>query len=245
MKTRVHPRRAFMALAGIAGTQVLIWYAAGALAEKASIPARSLSVLLGLISALLLASIGEWAVHRYTMHTPWRNRLLNIPYSLHHVAHHWRHYTPDRFTHAGPVKYHPTHDPSAVCLSNSARYWVAVQQFTYYMFFALFCVFIPAWAITGNVFFMIGLVPPIPWLCTMFVHVHDVTHHPGNRFMERFGWFRFLKHHHYIHHIDTGSNVNFLLPLCDLLFGTLRTKLEPYEIAKWGTFEEALARVVP
>jgi hypothetical protein len=29
MKTRVHPRRGFMALAGIAGTQILIWYAAG------------------------------------------------------------------------------------------------------------------------------------------------------------------------------------------------------------------------
>jgi hypothetical protein len=29
MKTLVHPRRAFMALAGIAGTQILIWYAGG------------------------------------------------------------------------------------------------------------------------------------------------------------------------------------------------------------------------
>ncbi len=56
---------------------------------------------------------------------------------------------------------------------------------------------------------------------------------------------RFLKHHHYIHHIDNESDVNFLLPLCDLHFGALRTRFGPREIENWGTFEEALARVVP
>lgn len=245
MKTRVNPRRAGVALTGIAITQMLIWYAAGALAGDSSILGRSLSVFIGLLSAALLASLGEWAVHRYTMHTPWRIRILNVPYSLHHVAHHWHHYTPDRFTHAGPIKYHPTHDPNAICNNNSARRWVAFQQFAYYMFFALFFLFIPAWFITRNIPFMTGLILPIPLVCMMFVHVHNVTHHPGNRLIERFGWFRFLKHHHYIHHIDNGSNVNFLLPLCDVLFGTLRTSLEPRELAQWGTFEQALARVIP
>jgi ABC-type nickel/cobalt efflux system permease component RcnA len=245
MSTRVQPRKAVGTLAGLAATQILIWIAAAALAEETSTSQQGLSVLLGLLSAVLLASLGEWTVHRYSMHTPWRNRLLNIPYELHHVAHHWHHYTPDRFTHAGPVKYHPTSDPSAICATNAARYWVATQQFIYYMFFALVFLFTPAWLITGNIPFMIGLIPPIPVVCVLFVHVHDTTHHPGNRLIERFGWFRFLKHHHYIHHIDNGSNVNFLLPLCDLLFGTLRTKLQPGELARWGTFEDALARVVP
>jgi hypothetical protein len=179
------------------------------------------------------------------MHTRWRNRILNLPYTLHHVAHHWREYAPDRFTHAGPVKYHPTHDPNAICTSAAARSWVAVQQFVYYSFFGLFFLFIPAWLITRNVYFMIGLIPPIPVVCVLFVHVHNVTHHPANRLIERLGWFRFLKHHHYIHHIDNGANVNFLLPLCDLLFGTLRRSLEPHEIERWGTFEQALLRVVP
>jgi hypothetical protein len=79
----------------------------------------------------------------------------------------------------------------------------------------------------------------------MFVHVHGVTHHPGIRLIERFNWFQFLKRHHYIHHIDNGCNVKFLLPLCDLLFGTLRTQLRPKEIERWGTYEQALVRVVP
>ena len=245
MKTRVDPERAAFVLVGIALAQLLVWYLADGLAETASVAGRFVSVCLGIVSAGLLASLGEWAVHRYTMHTRWRNRILNVPYTLHHVAHHWHEYTPDRFTHDGPVKYHPTHDPNALCESNAARSWVAVQQFVYYSFFALFFLFIPAWLITGNLYFMVGLVPPIPVVCMMFVHVHNVTHHPGHRLIERFGWFHFLKHHHYIHHIDNGSNVNFLLPLCDLLFGTLRTRLEPIETERWGTFEEALLRVVP
>jgi len=245
MKTRVDPLRAALVLAAIAVTQGVLWYAAGALAGTSTAAGRCASAFLGLASAALLSSLGEWAVHRYTMHTRWRNRTLNIPYTLHHVAHHWHEYTPDRYTHAGPVKYHPTNDPNALCESNAARAWVAIQQFVYYSFFALVFLFIPAWLITGNVYFMIGLVPPVPLVCVMFVHVHNVTHHPAGRLIERFGWFRFLKHHHYIHHIDNGSNVNFLLPLCDLLFGTLRTTLEPAEVERWGTYEQALLRVVP
>jgi len=245
MTTRVKPWRAVTTLTCIAIAQILFWFAAVRLAGNGSILGQGLSVLIGVLSAFLLASLGEWSVHRYTMHTPWRNRLLNIPYALHHVAHHWHHYTPERFTHAGPVKYHPTHDPTLVCATDSARYWVAIQQYIYYIFFGVVFLFLPAWLITENVYFMIGLIPPILWVCVMFVHVHNVTHHPGTRLMERFGWFHFLKHHHYIHHIDNGSNVNFLLPLCDVLFGTLRTRLLPKEIERWGTYEEALARVVP
>jgi hypothetical protein len=245
MKTEVNPLRAVLALGGIGVTQALIWKGAAGLAGEPSTAARSISVLLGVASAGLLASLGEWAVHRYTMHTRWRNRILNIPYTLHHVAHHWHEYTPERFTHAGPVKYHPTHDPESLCVSNAARAWVAVQQFVYYSVYALVFLFVPAWWITGNVSFMAGLILPIPVVCVLFVHVHNVTHHPAHRLIEGFGWFGFLKRHHYIHHIDNGSNVNFLLPLCDGLFGTLRTGLEPGELERWGTYEEALVRVVP
>ena len=245
MTTRVKSARALFALAAIVITQMLIWYAAVSLMGTPSVIHGALSVALGILSAGLLGSLGEWAVHRYTMHTRWGNRILNVPYELHHNAHHWHHYTPDRFTHAGPIKYHPTHDPNLVCDTNAGRRWVAFQQYVYYMFFGLVTVFLPAWLVTANIFFMAGLVVSIVWLCTMFVHVHGVTHHPGKRLIERFAWFHFLKRHHYIHHIDNGCNVNFLLPLCDVLFGTLRVELLPKEVQRWGTYEEALVRVVP
>ena len=57
--------------------------------------------------------------------------------------------------------------------------------------------------------------------------------------MERQGWFRFLDRHHYIHHIDTSVNLNFLLPLCDLMFGTLKREPTKEERARWPSFEEA------
>jgi len=243
--TTVQKPRAVATLAGTAVTQCLIWYAAAAIAGESSPLARSISIFLGFVSAIMLASLGEWTVHRYTMHRHWRNRVLNVPYSLHHVAHHCREYTPARFTHAGPVKYHPTHDPNALCDSKRARAWVAVQYFSYYSMFGVILFYIPAWLITGNLFFMAGLIPPIVFVCFMFVHVHNVSHHPADHLVERFGWFHFLKRHHYIHHIDFGCNVNFLLPLCDYLFGTLRLTLEPRETARWGTYEEAVARVIP
>ena len=57
--------------------------------------------------------------------------------------------------------------------------------------------------------------------------------------LERQRWFRFLDRHHFIHHMDNTVNLNFLLPLCDLLFGTLRTHATEREQSKWPAFEEA------
>src|SRR5262249_1003441 len=54
-------------------------------------------------------------------------------------------------------------------------------------------------------------------------------------------WFPFLERHHYIHHVDTEANVNFLLPLADWLFGTLRCSLTAEELARHGSLAEARA----
>jgi sterol desaturase/sphingolipid hydroxylase (fatty acid hydroxylase superfamily) len=40
--------------------------------------------------------------------------------------------------------------------------------------------------------------------------------------LERVPGFPFLARHHHLHHLDTEANANFLLPLADWLFGTLR-----------------------
>jgi hypothetical protein len=41
--------------------------------------------------------------------------------------------------------------------------------------------------------------------------------------------------------VDTEANVNFLLPLADWLFGTMRRSLTPEELRKHGPLEEAKA----
>jgi sterol desaturase/sphingolipid hydroxylase (fatty acid hydroxylase superfamily) len=60
----------------------------------------------------------------------------------------------------------------------------------------------------------------------LFITVHDAIHHPGSHpHLEERKWFRLLDEHHYIHHVDNRANLNFLLPLADWLFGTLRVSL--------------------
>ena len=76
----------------------------------------------------------------------------------------------------------------------------------------------------------------------LFVVVHDTIHRPGShRLVEAQPWFAFLDRHHFVHHVDPGANLNFLLPLADWLFGTLRTRLTDDELAAHGTLAEAKA----
>lgn len=49
--------------------------------------------------------------------------------------------------------------------------------------------------------------------------------------LESQAWFRFLSQHHYIHHVDPEANENFLLPLADCFFGTLRLSITEEEKA--------------
>ena len=78
-----------------------------------------------------------------------------------------------------------------------------------------------------------------------FVRVHDAIHYPAtNSFLRPQGWFQFLARHHYIHHVDTSANINFLLPFGDLIFGTLRRSLTAAEIDRHGTISEATAAPV-
>ena len=62
--------------------------------------------------------------------------------------------------------------------------------------------------------------------------------------METQAWFRFLDEHHYIHHVDTEANVNFLLPLADWLFGTLRRTLTNEELLRHGSRQAAKSHVI-
>jgi len=76
----------------------------------------------------------------------------------------------------------------------------------------------------------------------LFIVVHDTIHRPGShRVVEAQPWFAFLDRHHFVHHVDLGCNLNFLLPLADLLFGTLRTGLSDDEVARHGSLETAKA----
>jgi sterol desaturase/sphingolipid hydroxylase (fatty acid hydroxylase superfamily) len=62
---------------------------------------------------------------------------------------------------------------------------------------------------------------------TIFVYyiayegLHHLMHKPQIAWIERAGFFKFIKNHHRLHHVYMGKNFNVVLPLADLLLGTL------------------------
>jgi hypothetical protein len=131
--------------------------------------------------------------------------------------------------------------PQTTSLRNAATY---LAHFIFYMVLGSTLIWMPAWLLSQSFPFLLGLIFGTIIISDLFITVHDAIHRPGShRFLERQQWFRFLDEHHYIHHVDTEANVNFLLPLADWLFGTLRRELTAEELAKHGTRESAKSRL--
>lgn len=193
------------------------------------------------VSALLIGSIGEWLVHRYVMHGPWRFRPLKLVYDLHHRGHHFVHYTPDHYVHSGPVNYVPVYPPrpQELCTDGRSRLLSVLAQLGFYLAIAIPFVQLPAWLVTRNPVFTAVFAGMVLFECVLFVRVHDLVHHPDVGWIRRLPGFRWLDHHHYIHHIDTRANTNFLLPWGDIFFGTWRATITPEEQARWPVFETA------
>jgi len=199
-----------------------------------------------LLSALLIGSVGEWLFHRYVMHRPSPVRLLHVIYDLHHRGHHWVHFRPDTYAHAGPIQYVPVYPPRPMelCETRASRTVAMLAQLGLYVVIALALVILPAWLIARNPVFITAFAALILLECWLFVRVHDLVHYPGKSVLQKLPGFRFLDSHHYLHHLDTGANTNFLLPWGDVLFGTFRCTSTAEERQRWPTFEEARTRLV-
>lgn len=230
------------AATGVVGLLCLL---ARALAAVEGAPARVASVAAGLAAIVLVGSLTEWVVHGTLMHTRTRLPLLRLVYDLHHRAHHWVHYRPDgylkdRVTYVQVVPPRPERPTRAALPALTAILGQAV-------FYAAFAAppATAAWLVTGNATFTATFVAGAGVIIGLAIHLHDAIHCPGHSPLERARWFRWLDRHHYVHHVDTRANVNFLLPLGDLLMGTLRRDLRQDELARWPTYERAREVVHP
>jgi hypothetical protein len=190
---------------------------------------------------LTLGSLYEWLVHRFIYHGPSPVGLFQAIHEIHQRGHHWHRFPPDRYVQSGPIERIPVFpgDPYALCGSGRKRLLAWAGQYALYMCVGIPLAFAPAWLWSHNLLFTVSCVIAGVSVCYFFIQVHDVIHYPGQRWMERQGWFRFLDRHHYLHHIDNRTNINFLLPLCDWLFGTLKLELSPAEARRWPSFEQA------
>ncbi len=204
----------------------------------------ALAFVAGLVVTPLVASPLEWLVHRYVYHRdagPVLGRIHRV-----HVAHHWSYFPTWRYVTDGPPRRIPllgadVRSPQRSFLGNAAT---RAAHFGFYLTSGMLLIWIPAWWLTGSVPFLVGIVLSSLVLSNLFISVHDAIHRPrSHRLLQAQPWFRFLDEHHYIHHVDPEANVNFLLPLADWLFGTLRRSLSDEELAKHGSREAAKARL--
>jgi hypothetical protein len=207
-------------------------------------PGNALAFAAGLVLTPLLASPFEWLVHRYVYHRHVVPGLGRI-YEIHHHSHHRVFFPTWRYVTDGPPRRIPilggaTAEVSAGGLDNAVT---RSAHFCFYMVLGLLLIVWPAWLATRHGVFLAGVLVALVVVSNLFITVHDTIHRPGSHpLLEAQPWFRFLDDHHYIHHVDTEANVNFLLPLADWLFGTLRRSLTAEELERHGSRQAAKAR---
>ena len=202
------------------------------------------AVLLGLVVVPLVASPIEWFVHRFVYHAPVVRGLAAI--FVVHTAHHHAYFPTWRYVTTGPARRLAIRRRGPDIHRRATRNaGVRLAHFSWYMSFGAVLIWLPAWLVTRNAWFLAGIVVSSAVVSNLFIVVHDTIHRPGShRVVEAQPWFAFLDRHHYVHHVDLGCNLNFLLPLADLLFGTLRTELTPEEVSQHGTLQSAKAVLV-
>ncbi|MGD9703067.1 MAG: hypothetical protein AB7Q42_15375 [Acidimicrobiia bacterium] len=204
----------------------------------------ALAFVLGLLVIPVVASPIEWLVHRFVYHAAVIRPLGAI--FVVHTAHHYAYFPTWRYVTSGPPRRlsirRRSPDVHASPVRNAG---VRLAHFSWYMGIGAIVVWTPAWLLTRNASFLLGLVISSAVVSNLFIVVHDSIHRPGShRIVEAQPWFAFLDRHHYIHHVALGANLNFLLPLADLLFGTLRTEMSTDELDRHGTLERAKSRPV-
>jgi len=233
-------------VAGMSGALVLC--AAGLFVLVRALPAtwagNTLAFGVGLLLTPMLASPFEWLVHRYVYHRHAVPGLGRI-YSIHHHSHHRVFFPTWRYVTDGPPRRIPILSEGTEGVSGGGldSALTRAAHFGFYMLLGLFLIVTPAWLATRHRAFLAGVLVALVVVSNLFITVHDTIHRPGShRLLEAQPWFRFLDDHHYIHHVDNEANVNFLLPLADWLFGTLRRSLTAEELQRHGSREAAKAR---
>lgn len=207
--------------------------------NRDSFPKGLLVFAIGAAIVPFLASPIELFVHRFVYHQPVISSLAHI-YSI-HTAHHFAYFPTWRYITGGSAKRLPLRtEAGSVSDDPITNAGIRLAHFVWYMTFGVVFMWIPAWLVTHDVVFLAGTIFGSVIVSNLFIVVHDTIHRPGShRVVEAQPWFNFLDNHHYIHHVALGSNLNFLLPMADLLFGTLQLQLTDEQLRAHGSLKRA------
>ncbi len=197
------------------------------------------SIAAGVAFTIPLVSLWEWLVHGVLYHAPVPG--LRFIRDIHHAGHHFALFPPERYVQTSGypfMRFRRPFVPFRMADNAFDNFVTEYSQVALHFAVGVPAILAPAWLLGGRAFFLscVATLALVSWL---LAYVHGVIHTPGDRLVERMRWFQWLDRHHYIHHIDKRANINFLLPLCDLLIGTQKWALTPEEAAAHPSFEEA------
>jgi hypothetical protein len=173
-----------------------------------------LAIALALVIGVIQASFFEWAFHRFWLHRPW---LPKDCFTTHTLIHHQLCKHDDTF--------HVVEDEQHEALT-----------FAWWGGPTLVLINMVPWALLGWALHLMGV--SLPWVAfdltvggvvavyyVGYEGFHFLMHKPTWPSVERSRPFQYLKRHHRIHHVLMDRNLNVLLPLADLVLGTLVTEL--------------------
>lgn len=163
--------------------------------------------------AAVQASFFEWAFHRYWLHRPW---LPKDCFTTHTLIHHQLCKFDDTF------HVHDEEQEEALTFA----WWggptlVSINILPWVLI---------VWALSAAGLMPFSLLLPLCAAGTFGLYYigyegfHYLMHKPTLPWIERWGYFQYLKRHHKIHHFQMDRNLNVLLPVADFLLGSLVTE---------------------
>jgi len=160
--------------------------------------------LAGLLFGIVFASFFEWTLHRYVMHRPVGK--FRYAFQAHAVVHH-QVFKADKTYHL-----HDEKDKETIPMA----WWNGAVLILIGMIpFALLSWATGLWGITLG-----GFIAFTSYYC-FYEYIHWCMHLPKARRIEKPWWFRKLNGHHLLHHRYMHKNFNVVLPVADLILGTL------------------------
>ena len=177
-------------------------------------PLALTAVLAGFLVGVVQGSFFEWAFHRYWLHRPW---LPKDCFTTHTLVHHQLCKYDDTF-HVVEEEQHEALTfawwGGPVLIAIGLAPWVLLTWGLSALGVGLpYLSFLIAFA-SASILYYIG-----------YEGFHYLMHKPSIPFIERSRVFLFLKRHHRIHHVRMNRNLNVLVPIADLLLGTLVTAM--------------------
>jgi len=172
------------------------------------------AIVAGLLVSVVQASFFEWAFHRFWLHRPW---LPKGCFTAHTLVHHQLCKFDDTF--------HVVEEEQEEALT--FQWWggpllIVINQIPW----VLLALGLSALGVAlPYVTFIVTVAVTFALYYAGYEGFHYLMHKPTLPWLEGSQWFRFLKHHHRIHHVQMDRNLNVLVPIADFVIGTLVTQV--------------------